>query len=119
MWIMYIIVPMQMNTELHNNSGIEDLLSQSKASSFRQGVTSVFTLFPQDIASDQDIIGSRINKVLEESFSRFAGRGLLYHQLSPSIENYWKNVGAYFFMAIDDVQREIDDKSNSDQMKLL
>lgn len=110
---------MQPNTELNNNSKIIELLQQSKRDSFRQGVVSVFSLFPQHVLSEQNDIEEKMNKILESNFHRFAEHGLLYHQLSPSVENYWKNVGSYLRIAIDDVKQEIDDEEDADQMKLL
>ncbi len=117
---------MQAHIDLSSSPKIKELFRQSKVDGFRCGASSVLSLPSQninEIASNLEETTNRLreaaNKIMEIDFNNYAERGLLSHQLSPSIENYWKNVGSYFFMAIDDVQKEIDDESNNNQMTLL
>lgn len=110
---------MKTHDTLASNKKIQDLLRQSEKVSFGQGFASIFELFPRDLLSKHDNIEDEINKALEDYLPRYAQYGLLAHQTSPSIENYWKNVGSYLQIAIDDTQQEIDKEENNSQMKLL
>lgn len=111
---------MQTYTELSSSQKIKNLFQQFKAESFRQGTASVFVSYSQDDLEDNiNRLQDTLNKITEDEFLRYAERGLLYHQSSLGIENYWKNVGSYLQISIDDIQTEIDAEESGSQMKLL
>lgn len=111
---------MEIQTELNGNPKIKELIQQSKMDGFRQGIASVFVSYSHyEFEENINNLRENLNKIVEQEFPRYAERGLLYHQISPSIENYWKNVGSYFFMAIDDLHKEIEDEDAKKQMNLL
>lgn len=105
--------------KLQENEEIKALLNKVCSRGFFDGMGSVFSISPKTSSLLRDNFYAELNATIEKISPRYAKHKLLYHHVEPSIENYWKNVGSYIRIAVDDFQENLDEEQDERQPKML